>query len=177
MDRKKYQSTWQAPPGSGRTWEVGYVRSPRWTEQNNYGETLGDLSKIIRKAPEAKRCLMKRLTEYMLGEDQTVDGGYLDDLTAKFRAGSAEQFLHRDEERDASASSRATASRPAIPIRSNATIWRRAPSRTTGRPAASPIFCRRTACPAIPASDVLNTLDLSKWIAAAATPRARPFRI
>ena len=34
-----------------RKWNVGYVRSPRWENQNSYGETLGDLSRIIREAP------------------------------------------------------------------------------------------------------------------------------
>ncbi|HEY7646714.1 MAG TPA: hypothetical protein VH858_16855, partial [Hyphomicrobiales bacterium] len=47
MDRKKYLSAWSAPPGSGRAWDVGYIRSPRWTEQNEYGESLADLSRII----------------------------------------------------------------------------------------------------------------------------------
>jgi len=85
-DRQQYASFWQAPEGSERRWNVGYIRSPRWTERNDYGENVGDLSRIIRDAPEAKRCLMKRLVDYMVGEDQTVDGAYLDDLTGKFTA-------------------------------------------------------------------------------------------
>jgi Tfp pilus assembly protein PilV len=52
--------------------------------------TLADLSRIIRKAPEAKRCLMKRLFEYLIAEDQTIDGGYLDELTRKFEAEAAQ---------------------------------------------------------------------------------------
>ncbi len=90
MDRKAYLSAWRAPEGANRTWEVGYIRSPRWAEQNNYGESVGDLSKIIRDAPEAKRCLMKRLTEYMVGENQTVDGSYLDSLTSTFEQEAAQ---------------------------------------------------------------------------------------
>ena len=74
------------------------MRSPRWEDQNSYGETLGDLSKIIRSAPEAKRCLMKRLFEYMTAENQTIDGGYLDHLTRDVREGSSHQFLGGDEE-------------------------------------------------------------------------------
>jgi hypothetical protein len=85
-DRKKYATHWLAPEGSERKWNIGYIRSPRWTERNDYGENVGDLSRIIRTAPEAKRCLMKRLVDYMVGEDQTVDGAYLDELTAKFTA-------------------------------------------------------------------------------------------
>ena len=90
MDRKSYQSVWRAPEGAGRKWDVGYIRSPRWKEQNSYGESVSDLSKIIRGAPEAKRCLMKRLTEYVIGENQTMDGAYLDRLTATFEKDAAE---------------------------------------------------------------------------------------
>ncbi len=89
-DRRKYLANWKAPEDAERKWDVGYVRSPRWTDQNSYGETLTDLSRIIRNAPEAKRCLMKRMTQYVLGESQTVDGGYLDDLTSKFEKDAAE---------------------------------------------------------------------------------------
>jgi hypothetical protein len=56
---------------------------------NSYGETLGDLSRIIRAAPEAKRCLMKRLVEYSVSESQTIDGGYLDYLTSAFEKDAA----------------------------------------------------------------------------------------
>ncbi len=89
MDRKKYLSTWQAPKESHRKWQVGYIRSPRWTAENSYGESLGDLSRIIRNAPEAKRCLMRRLSQYVLGDQQTVDGGYLDALTKSFTQDAA----------------------------------------------------------------------------------------
>jgi len=85
-DRQQYASFWKAPEGSERKWNVGYVRSPRWTERNDYGEDVGDLSRILRNAPEAKRCLMKRLVDYAVGDDQTVDGAYLDELTSKFTA-------------------------------------------------------------------------------------------
>lgn len=87
--RAKYAANWRARKGADRTWDVGYVRSPRWENQNSYGETLGDLSKIIRSAPEARRCLMKRLFEYMTAETQTVDGSYLDYLTETFEAEAA----------------------------------------------------------------------------------------
>ena len=84
VDREAYQSAWKAAPGSKMKWNTGYIRSPRWNEQNGYGESMADLSRIIRKAPEAKRCLMKRLSEYMIGEDQTIDGAYIDHLTKLF---------------------------------------------------------------------------------------------
>jgi hypothetical protein len=89
VDREKYGSTWRAPKGSGREWNTGYVRSPRYEEHNDYGTTIEDLSQIIRKAPEAKRCLMKRLFEYLVAEEQTIDGGYLDELTRSFEREAA----------------------------------------------------------------------------------------
>jgi hypothetical protein len=89
VDREKYGSTWRAPKGSGREWSTGYVRSSRYEEHNDYGTTIEDLSRIIRKAPEAKRCLMKRLFEYLVAEEQTIDGGYLDELTRSFEREAA----------------------------------------------------------------------------------------
>ncbi len=83
-DRQKYESAWRAPKDSGREWTTGYIRSPRYAEHNAYGTTIADLSRIIRNAPEAKRCLMKRLFEYLVAEEQTIDGGYLDELTRTF---------------------------------------------------------------------------------------------
>lgn len=88
-DRATYETAWRVPNGSKRQWDVGYIRSPRWVEQNNYGESLADLSRIIRDAPEAKRCLMKRLFEYAIGQDQTIDEGYLDHLTRQFETEAA----------------------------------------------------------------------------------------
>jgi hypothetical protein len=87
--RSRYEATWRGRKGSTRKWNVGYVRSPRWENQNSYGDTLTDLSGIIRQAPEPKRCLMKRLFEYMTAESQTIDGGYLDYLTEAFEAEAA----------------------------------------------------------------------------------------
>ena len=84
MNRKKYEAAWRAPKGSAREWNVGYIRSPRFEENNSYGQSVADLSRIIRNAPEARRCLMKRLFEYLVAEEQTIDGGYLDELTRKF---------------------------------------------------------------------------------------------
>jgi hypothetical protein len=89
IDRAKYSNAWRAPKGSGREWSTGYVRSPRYEDQNNYGTTIEDLTRIIHKAPEAKRCLMKRLFEYLVAEEQTIDGGYLDELTRAFEQEAA----------------------------------------------------------------------------------------
>jgi hypothetical protein len=89
IDRAKYSNAWRAPKGSGREWSTGYVRSPRYEDHNDYGTTIEDLTRIIHKAPEAKRCLMKRLFEYMVAEEQTIDGGYLDELTRSFEQEAA----------------------------------------------------------------------------------------
>jgi len=90
IDREKYESAWRASKGAKRDWNTGYIRSPRFEENNEYGVTIADLSRIIRNAPEAKRCLMKRLFEYLVAEDQTIDGGYLDELTQKFQEEAAQ---------------------------------------------------------------------------------------
>jgi hypothetical protein len=90
MSSRRFESNWRARRGSGRKWDIGYVRSPRWESLNSYGETLSDLSKIIRSAPEAKRCLMKRLFEYVTAENQTIDGGYLEHLTRTFEIEAAQ---------------------------------------------------------------------------------------
>jgi hypothetical protein len=84
IDRRKYENAWRAQKGSSREWNTGYIRSSRFEQQNSYGTTIADLTRIIRNAPEAKRCLMKRLFEYLVAEEQTIDGGYLEELTRKF---------------------------------------------------------------------------------------------
>lgn len=84
LERAEYEQVWRAPKTTQRPWNVGYVRSPRYAAHNVYGQSLADLSRTIRAAPEAKRCLMKRLFEYAVAEDQTIDGGFLDHLTQEF---------------------------------------------------------------------------------------------
>ena len=89
-DRSRYVAGWQSSPQSKRPWEVGYIRSSTNEALNSYGESIGDLSAIIRKAPEAKQCLMRRLFEYTVAEDQAVDAAWLDGLTRRFEAEAAE---------------------------------------------------------------------------------------
>jgi hypothetical protein len=96
IDRTKYEAAWRAPPNAGRDWNIGYIRSASSPGGNLYGSTVADLSRIIRAAPEAKRCLVKRLFEYMVAPDQMIDAGYLDHLTEAFEreaaVNSAEAF-------------------------------------------------------------------------------------
>ncbi|MFM9846912.1 MAG: hypothetical protein ACKVP3_07110 [Hyphomicrobiaceae bacterium] len=88
-DRKRYEAAWQTGPKSQKNLNVGYVRSSRWQDQNVYGTSVADLTRIVRAAPEVKRCLMKRLFEYVVAEDQTIDAGYLDYLTRQFEEEAA----------------------------------------------------------------------------------------
>jgi len=89
IERGKYEQAWRAPPNAGREWNIGYIRSASTPGGNLYGSTLADLSRIIREAPEAKRCLVKRLFEYMVTPDQMIDGGYLDHLAGAFEREAA----------------------------------------------------------------------------------------
>ncbi|MCO5142590.1 MAG: hypothetical protein M9962_05830 [Oligoflexia bacterium] len=85
MDAQSYYRRWSASSDSGREWNVGYIRSVQKESMNDYGESFEDLHKILRKAPEVKRCIVKRMAEYTIGEEQTMDGGYLDHLTENFK--------------------------------------------------------------------------------------------
>ena len=166
MDRAAYHSAWRAPEGAGRKWDVGYIRSPRWTEQNNYGESVADLSKIIRQAPEAKRCLMKRLTEYVIGENQTMDGAYLDKLTETF-------------EKDAAANSSTAFKNAMLSLLESHTFQTRNPNpqqcydyapgtSAEDRPPCRVAYILQKNCVTCHSKygEGFNTLDLSKWITA-----------
>src|SRR5262245_13323526 len=92
-DRALYEAVWKAA-SKLPAWNIGYIRSARYQSYNSYGTSMGDLSRILRTAPEVKRCLVKRLHEYILAEDQTIDGGYLDYLTREFEAEAAANTSH-----------------------------------------------------------------------------------
>jgi hypothetical protein len=83
-DLKTYEEAWKAPPNSGRDWNIGYVRSVQNESLNDYRENLEDLYALFKTAPEVRRCLVKRLFEYVVSDQQTIDGGYLDYLTDEF---------------------------------------------------------------------------------------------
>ena len=88
-NRGEYESAWRAPPAAGRDWNIGYVRNASSPAGSAYGRSVADLSRIIRTAPEVKRCLVKRLFEYMVADDQMMEGGYLDHLTREFEREAA----------------------------------------------------------------------------------------
>jgi hypothetical protein len=83
-DLQTYLNAWRAPLGSGREWNVGYVRSVTDESLNDYGSELSDLHADFRKAPEVKACLVKRFFQYAVGEDQVIDPGYLAGVSAEF---------------------------------------------------------------------------------------------
>ena len=79
----------EGPATGNRKWNVGFVRSPAARTRTATASRWRDLSSIFATAPELKRCLIKRLHEYIVAEDQTIDGGYLDYLTREFEAEAA----------------------------------------------------------------------------------------
>lgn len=89
IDLQDYVNNWRAPAGKPRTWDVGYVRSVTDESLNDYGSTLDDLHANFRKAPEVKACLVRRMFEYAVGDQQTIDPGYLTDVTKEFAARAA----------------------------------------------------------------------------------------
>jgi hypothetical protein len=90
MPMEEYTKAWKAPADSGREWNVGYIRSANKPELNTYGSTLSDLHKILREAPEVKRCITKRMFEFLNLEGQSQDAGYISYLANEFTEKSKE---------------------------------------------------------------------------------------
>jgi hypothetical protein len=87
----KYMSSWLAPAGSGRKWDVGYIRSAKDPSKNTYGDSLKDLAQIIRSSNEVKQCLTKRMAEFFLGKDQVYDTEWVNSLAQKFEEAAKSQ--------------------------------------------------------------------------------------
>lgn len=90
---KDYDANWMG--GDGRA-EIGYIRSVTDPGRNSYPKDrenpgLDDLFGIIRDAPEAKRCLVQRAFEYMVGTEVALDRGYLAELTVAYEKKSKAQ--------------------------------------------------------------------------------------
>ncbi len=92
MDYRQYEQAWRAPTGSGRQFDVGYIRSTRDESLNSYGDTLADLDTLLQTAPEVERCFTQRMFEFVNGTDQAVDPGFLDDVTADMHAAGANRL-------------------------------------------------------------------------------------
>lgn len=84
-----YLGSWRAPSDAGREWNVGYIRSPKKTQLNSYGESLRDLAQIIRDSKEVRQCLTRRMAEYFLGKEQVFDGEWINSLAMKFDQAAA----------------------------------------------------------------------------------------
>ncbi len=89
VDRKEYIRAWRNEGNTARPWNIGYIRSISDDSLNNYSANLAnpelqDLFDIIKQAPEAKKCLVKNMFKYFVGETFTLDAGYLDHLTSEF---------------------------------------------------------------------------------------------
>lgn len=102
----RYLGSWRTPEStrSLREWNVGYVRSMVDPSRNEYGSSIQDLFAIIRKAPEVKRCMTKRLVDYMLGSGLRHDPAWIDALAAplvaagKTGTGSSQALRHAIKE-------------------------------------------------------------------------------
>jgi len=104
-NRAEYEGAWRAPAAAGREWNIGYVRNAATPGGTLPGQSIADLSRIIRTAPEVKRCVVRRLFEYMVADNQMLEDGYLDHLTKEFA---------REAEADSSAALKNTIVRIAL---------------------------------------------------------------
>ena len=84
MDKAEYDKNWKNPEGSVREWNIGVVRSEKDEQANHYGENLQDLFQILKKMPEVKQCLTRRVFEYVTHKKQNVDRGYIEESYKKF---------------------------------------------------------------------------------------------
>ena len=85
LSKTSYQEPWRAGNGSNRQWDVGYIRSSQNAKYNSYGDGFDSLFRIVRSSPESKTCLIRKMAMYLLGENQTLDSGYVDYLTQEYR--------------------------------------------------------------------------------------------
>ena len=84
FDRQDYVQAWKNPEGSERVWNVGYIRSVKYTSKNIYGSEIQDLYAMLKSAPEVRSCLVRRMFEYFVAENQIIEPGFLQELTEKF---------------------------------------------------------------------------------------------
>ncbi len=85
VKRDAYEQNWleQTNP-QARKFNIGYVRSASSQALNTYGENIDDLYHMLRTLPEVRSCLVQRLFQYTNTEDQSVEGGYLKQVTEQF---------------------------------------------------------------------------------------------
>jgi hypothetical protein len=84
-DKTEYFKQWRTPDDSA--WNIGYIRSVTSPELNDMpagAPSVEDLYALIQTAPEVKQCLVRNLFHYLVGDEVTLDGGYLQELTSEF---------------------------------------------------------------------------------------------
>jgi hypothetical protein len=94
IDYNQYEAAWRAPAGSGRAFDIGYIRSTRDPSLNSYGSSIDDLDQLLHTAPEVERCFVQRMFQYFNGADQAVDPGFLDDVATTMH-GAGKDRLQR----------------------------------------------------------------------------------
>lgn len=158
-DRQTYADAWRAPEGSGRTWDIGYIRSLDEPTLNSYGESFPDLFRTIRAAPEAKRCLVRRIFEHFNGEGQALDPAWLEDVTRRF----TEEAAH-----DSAAAVRRTVARVVLghtfaePDPVSTRCYDRPSDATTGGPPCRVSHLLEKHCASC--HGAAGGLDLTRWI-------------
>jgi hypothetical protein len=85
---KEYLKEWRSGDAA-RPWNVGYVRSTTDASLNDYSDNpkdpdLKEFFSLLKRAPEVKQCLVKRVSEYVIGEGQAMDPGYLAEVTNRY---------------------------------------------------------------------------------------------
>lgn len=71
--RATYEAPWKATANSSRAWNIGYIRSTQFDDRNTYGSNLDDLFTMLKQAPEVKQCFVRRVVEYVVGQNQATD--------------------------------------------------------------------------------------------------------
>jgi hypothetical protein len=90
QSKPDYDQNWKRDLPPGQLWNIGYVRSSTDPTVNTYGTSIDDLLGIMKTAPEARQCFVKRLFQYLVSPDQTIDGDYLALLTNEFNTETAQ---------------------------------------------------------------------------------------
>lgn len=159
----EYMANWKAPEGSGREWNVGYIRSSTDPSQNSYGSSLSDLHEILRTAPEVRSCMVKKMLRFMVGESQAIDAGYEDYLTQKFVANL--KTSHRDAMYGLMAEISKSKSF-VVPDPVPGTCYDFPPGYDpVGKPPCSVSFILQKNCVGCHSADLtFGGLDLSKWV-------------
>ncbi len=86
-----YEKNWLAADGAAHKFNIGYIRAVNRPELNTYGENFGDLLNILAEAPEVRSCLTERALQFVLGENQSYDRGYQEQLSSKFSQDSTNE--------------------------------------------------------------------------------------